>query len=79
MQQTQDKSIVKKEFVATYGFKLVVSGLSCKTRHVQQFPSTFSTRKTLEQVPAGVVVASQFAIESLVTGMLHGVPQQPQV
>ena len=73
MQQTQDKSIVKKEFVAIYGFKLVVSGLSCNTRQVQQFPSTFSTRNTLEHVGLGVV-ASQLALESLLIGILHGVP-----
>ena len=44
MQHTQPKSIVKNELVATYGFKLVVSGLSSKTRQVQQFLSTFESR-----------------------------------
>ena len=42
--------MVKKELVATYGFKLVVSGLSANTLKVQQLPSIFSTLKTVEQV-----------------------------
>ena len=58
----QSQSIVKKELVATYGFKLVVSGLSASTLNVAQFPSIFSTLNTLEHsldsVPAQVIVVS---------------------
>ena len=43
----QSQSIVKKEFVAMYGLRLVVSGLSARTLNVAQFPSIFSTLNTL--------------------------------
>lgn len=76
MQQMQSRLIVKKEFVAIYGFKLVVSGLSARTRHVQQFPSTFSTLNTFEHV---AVAAVQVAVESFVVGILQGVPFPQQV
>lgn len=66
----QLQSIVKIELVATYGFKLVVSGLSARTLNVQQFPSIFSTLNTDEQV----TVSEQAAVTSLVVGILHGVP-----
>jgi len=69
--QTQDKSIVKNEFVATYGFKLVVSGFGSKTRQVQQLLSTFSTRNTLDVVPPG--------IGSFVVGIVSGILFEQQV
>lgn len=74
--QTQSKLIVKKELVATYGLTLVVSGLSARTRQVQQFPSTFSTLNTLEQV---VDISVQVAVESLLVGIVHGAPLPQQV
>ena len=69
--------MVKKELVATYGFKLVVSGLSARTLKVQQFPSIFSTLKTLEHVV--LVVPAQDTVVSLVVGMLQGTPFPQQV
>lgn len=69
--------MVKKELVATYGFRLVVSGLSASTLNVQQFPSIFSTLKTLEQV--ALVVPAHDTVVSLVVGMLQGTPLPQQV
>ena len=69
--QTQLKLIVKNELVATYGFKLVVSGLSSNTRQVQQLLSTFSTRNTDEVVPP--------VTGSLVVGIVSAVPLDPHV
>jgi hypothetical protein len=69
MQHKQSQSIVKKELVATYGFKLVVSVLSAKTLKVQQFPSIFSTLKTVDVVCV-VVVAPDVEL-SLLIGILH--------
>ncbi len=62
--------MVKNEFVDTYGNSLVVSGLAAKTRKVQQQPSNFSTRKTLEQVAP----ASLQTVLSFVVGILNGTP-----
>ena len=62
---------MKNEFVATYGFKLVVSGFVSRTRHVQQLLSTFSTRKTVDVVPP--------ATGSLLVGIASGTPLDPQV
>ena len=58
--------MVKNEFVATYGFKLVVSGFGSNTRQVQQLLSTFSTRNTEEVVPP--------ATGSLLVGIVNGTP-----
>ncbi len=76
MAQMQSRLIVKNELVATYGFRLVVSGLSARTRQVQQFPSTFSTLNTFEHVE---LVCVQVAVESFVVGIAHGVPLPQQV
>ena len=43
---------------------------------MQQLPSIFSTLKTFEQV---VVLPVHVAVESLVVGILHGVPLPEQV
>jgi len=77
MQHKQSQSIVKKELVATYGFKLVVSVLSAKTLKVQQLPSIFSTLKTVDVVC--VVVVAPDAELSLLIGILHAVPLLPHV
>ena len=69
--QTQLKLIVKNELVATYGFKLVVSGFSSNTRQVQQLLSTFSTRNTDEVVPP--------VTGSFVVGIVSAVPLDPHV
>jgi len=68
---------VKKELVATNGFEQV-SGFIANTLQVQQFPSTFSTLKTVEQV---LLVGSpeQFLSQSFDVGILHGVPLLPHV
>jgi hypothetical protein len=50
--------------------------LSARTLNVQQFPSIFSTLNTLEHVAEDPV---QVAVESLVIGILHGVPFPQQV
>lgn len=75
--QRQFKSIVKKEFVATYGTLAVDAGsvLGAKTRKVAQLPSNFSTRKTLEQF----VYGSLQSIFSFEIGIFHGVPLPQQV
>ena len=68
---TQFKSMVKNEFVATYGFKLVGSGLASRTRQVQQQLSTFSTLNTDDVVPP--------TTGSLLVGILNATPFDPQV
>ena len=60
---------MKKEFVLTYGNKLVVSGLGARTRQVAQQSSNFSNLKTLEVVPSIV----------LVVGIAKGVEPPEQV
>jgi hypothetical protein len=72
----QSKLIVKTELVATKGYKLVVSGLSCNTLNVQQFPSNFSTLNTLEHP---FELPSHVEVESLVVGILQGTFPPPQV
>ena len=67
---TQFKSIVKNEFVATNGNKLVVSVFGASTRHVAQQSSNFSSLNTVE-----VVVSAG----SLLIGSASGVPLDPQV
>ena len=69
--QTQFKSMVKNEFVATYGFKLVGSGFASKTRQVQQQLATFSTRNTEDVVPP--------TTGSLLVGIVKATPLEPQV
>ena len=72
-----DKSIVKNEFVATYGIVAtsVGSGLSANTLKVAQQPSIFSTLNTLEQVTP----SSPQTTFSLVVGIVHGVPLPQQL
>lgn len=72
MQHRQEQSIVKNEFVETYGFKEVSSGFVARTLNVQQFPSIFSTLNTVEHV--SLVVPAGQAVASLATGIDQGCP-----
>ena len=70
----QLQSIVKKEFVDTYGFNEVSSVFGAKTLNVQQLPSTFSTLKTVEQVSLEGCPL-QLVCKSLLIGILHPLRQ----
>ncbi len=83
MTQTQDKSIVKKLLVDTYGCELQheSSGFGAKTLNVAALPSNFSTRKTLEHSLLGLVDCGllQVVVASLQVGRLNGTPLPQQV
>ena len=76
--QQQDKSIVKKLFVAIYGIELqqLSCGFGANTLKVQQFTSNYSTLNTLEQSVqhALTCVFEHTLVLSFSIGILHGVP-----
>ena len=56
----------------------MVSVLGTNTLNVAQFPSIFSTLNTVEHVSV-IPSPPQLTVESLLTGILHGVPFPQQV